>query len=431
MIKTFLPKLKELLLRAKTYLAPKVINLLKINQNRSSISIYILMHIAWRNLVSKKLRTFLTLFGIIIGIGAIFFLFSFGLGLRDLVAKQVIGDRSIKSIDVSTPNSRILNLDDSLVNKLNGLPHVERVGRSFSFPGSVSYKNSDTDSVAYGVDKSYQDLSSLNLAYGRLLEPTDDATVVVNSSLLKSIGIENSKDALDQKISVKIPLKSKDSKLEDIEKDMKIVGVIESGSGGELFIPAGILEGAGVKYYSQVKIVADDTSNVVDLRKQIESLGYQTDSPIDTLAQINQIFKFFTIILVGFGSIGMVVSVLGMFNTLTISLLERTKEIGLMMALGGRNRDIRKLFIFEAILLSIAGASIGIAMAMIHAEILNFIMNNSSRSRGVSQNFDLFSTPLWLILAMIAFMITVGIAVSFFPARRASKINPIDALSRG
>src|SRR5206468_3453072 len=110
-------------------------------------------------------------------------------------------------------------------------------------------------------------------------------------------------------------------------------------------------------------------------RKQIESMGFLTTSPIDTIEQINQMFKFFNVLLAGFGAIGMIVAVLGMFNTLTISLLERTKEVGLMITLGGRNRDMRKLFIFEAVLLSVAGAVIGIVSAIILGQIINLVMN--------------------------------------------------------
>ncbi len=102
-----------------------------------------------------------------------------------------------------------------------------------------------------------------------------------------------------------------------------------------------------------------------------------------------------------------------------------------MIALGGRNRDMSKLFMFEAILLSIVGAVIGIVFAMVSGSIINLIMNASARSRGVNQTFDLFSTPLWLIFAMIVFMVIVGVTVAFFPSRRAAKINPIDALRRG
>ena len=173
-----------------------------------------------------------------------------------------------------------------------------------------------------------------------------------------------------------------------------------------------------------------DTNQVESLRKQIESLGFETASPVDTLDQINQVFKFFTIILGGFGAIGMVVSVLGMFNTLTISLLERTQEIGLMMAMGSRNRDMRRLFIIEAFLLSVVGAAAGITLAVIGGKGVNLIMNSFAHGRGVTGDFELFSTPLWLMGALLVFMVIVGMLVVFFPSRRAAHINPLDALRR-
>ena len=92
-----------------------------------------------------------------------------------------------------------------------------------------------------------------------------------------------------------------------------------------------------------------------------------------------------------------------MFNTITVSLLERTKEIGLMVALGARRHDMRKLFIIETTLISVIGAAVG-------------------------SSFDLFSNPAWLIAGMVLFMVIIGLIVAYIPSRRAEKINPIDAL---
>ena len=185
-----------------------------------------------------------------------------------------------------------------------------------------------------------------------------------------------------------------------------------------------------VPAFSQVKIEAASSRDVAILRPQVESLGFLTASPADTIDQINQFFKFFNVMLAGFGAVGMIVAVLGMFNTLTISLLERTKEVGLMVTLGGRNRDMRKLFVLEAILLSVAGAVIGILMAVILGQTINLIMNGFARKRGVTDYFQLFATPPWLILGMIGFMLCVGLLAVYLPARRAARINPIDALRR-
>ena len=206
--------------------------------------------------------------------------------------------------------------------------------------------------------------------------------------------------------------------------------VIESGSGSEVIMPSNVFDEAGLPSYQQAKVVIDEIENVDIARKQIESNGFKTTSLTDTLAEIDRVFKFFNVLLVSFGSIGMIVAILGMFNTLTISLLERTKEIGLMMALGARRHDMRKLFFIEAILISLAGSIIGIFLAWLAGRAVNLYINVGAKGRGVNQSFDLFSTPLWAILSIILFTIMVGFIVVYLPARRAERIDPIDALRR-
>jgi putative ABC transport system permease protein len=395
------------------------------------VPLSVLTYMAWRNLMHKKLRAFLTIFGVVIGIGAIYFLLSFGIGLQRLVTSQVIGDQSLKSVEITTPNSKIIKLDRQNYEKIRGLPHVVQVGASYSFAGSLKSQGSEVDSIVYGTNPTYQELANLDTLYGRQLTDSDNKAVVANQAALVAMGIsvKDSKNAVGKKISITIPLQNA-GKVNQISTEFTIVGVLPTGSGSEVFIPNHVFEVAGVNVYTQVKLEADHSTSVAGLRKQIESLGFVTTSPIDTVDQINQVFKFFNIILVGFGAIGMIVSVLGMFNTLTISLLERTREIGLMKALGGRSNDMRKLFIFEALLLSVFGAIIGILLAAVFGQLINFIMNNFASGRGVSERFNLFANPPELIFGTIAFMAFVGLVVVYFPARRAERINPIDALRR-
>lgn len=396
------------------------------------IPLQVLAYMAWRNLMHKKLRAFLTVMGVVIGIGAIYFLLSFGIGLQRLVTSQVIGDQSLKSIEVTTPNSKILKLDRRNFEKIRGLPHVVKVGASYSFAGSLRMQGSEIDSIVYGVDTNYQELANLSLSAGRRLNAEDNKAILANSAALQAMGFkaENIKTAVGKKVTIQVPLQTASTKQTEMSGEFTIVGILPSGAGSEVFMPTHVFELAGVSVYNQIKIEADHSTSVNDLRQQIESLGFMTLSPIDTVDQINEIFKFFNIILVGFGAIGMIVSVLGMFNTLTISLLERTREIGLMKAIGGRNNDMRKLFVFEALLLSVLGAVIGIILAAILGLIINAIMNNFAKGRGVTDSFNLFANPPELILATIAFMAIVGLAVVYFPARHAERINPIDALRR-
>lgn len=402
----------------------------KTHQSFRSLPLGTLFRTASRNLFAKKLRSALTLAGIVIGIGTIFFLLSFGFGLRNVVTGEVIGNASIKTIDVASPNSRVIKIDRTNVDRIRNLPHVVQVGVTYSFPGIAQLNSSEIDSVVYGLDSNYQDLVDLNPVEGRLLQNDDSMSAVVNRSALKALGVEDKEGAVGKKFQLTVPLDGASQTTSEVKQEFTIVGVIESDSGGEIFIPSFIFDNAGVATYTQAKVSADESENVSGLRSQIESFGLLTSSPADTIDQINEIFKFFNLLLIGFGAIGMIVAILGMFNTLTISLLERTREVGLMIAMGARHRDIRLLFIIEALLLSAVGAVIGIVIAVWISAVVNGMMNFYAHQRGVEGGINLFSTPLWLIAALIIFMLVVGLLVAYFPARRAGRINPIDALRR-
>lgn len=396
----------------------------------TSIHSSILFHIAWKNFTSKKLRSFLTVFGVVIGVSAVYFLLSFGLGIQGLVTTQVIGDKSLKSIDVTSPNSKIIKLNDGAINAIRTYAHIDKVGVQYTFPGIASLSGGEIDAVVYGVDQTYQELSSLITVSGRLLEKKDAKSVVLNISALKALGVDDAGSAVGKELKINVPLDRAEAKDKSISTSFTVVGVIDSGSGSEMYIPSTLFDTAGVPSYGQVKVVVDDLANVDAARKQIEANGFQTTSLTDTLTEINNIFKFFNLILVGFGSIGMIVAILGMFNTLTISLLERTREIGLMMALGARRRDMRILFVLEAALISVVGGVIGIAIAYVAGMIVNVLINVNAQSRGVSEWFNLFATPLWSIIAVVGITLLVGLIVVYLPARRAERINPIDALRR-
>ncbi len=397
---------------------------------KAHIPLSTLLYMAWRNIVSRKLRSFLTMFGVVIGIGSIAFLVSFGLGLQNVVTNQVIGDKSLKALDVSSPNSSIIKLDAAAVNKIKTYPHVSRTGLEYSFPTSISAQGGEVDSVIYGWDYTFQELTQLDLIEGRLLKKDEDPkSVVVSKSALKNLGLADQKKAVGQDLKVVVPLIGANLEKSELRDVFKIIGVVDSGNNSEIFVSSAVFDVAGVPTYKQMKVVSDDLANVTSLRKQIEGSGFQTNSPIDTLDQINQLFKFFNIILASFGGIGMIVAILGMFNTLTISLLERTKEIGLMITMGGRPKDMRRLFMFEAVMLSVVGAICGLLLSLLGATIVNKLLNQNAADRS-TEMFNVFSMPFWLAVVLILFMIVVGLAVVYFPARRAQRINPIDALRR-
>lgn len=393
-----------------------------------SMPFFVLLFIGWRNIYSRKLRSALTIMGVVIGISSIFFLASIGLGLQNLVTGEILGSQSVKSIDVTSQNSELLKLDKTIAAKLSQLGGVDKIGRSYSYAGILKLDNSETDSVVYGIDTTYQELSNLNLLKGRLLQDNDTKSAFLNKAALDSMGVKSPEDILDKSLNLTIDLDLEDNKNSQLTGTYQVVGVIDSGSGSEVFIPINQFDSVEIKQYNQIRLTADPNSSINNLRKQIESMGLSTSSPLDTINQVNQIFHYFNIILVSLGAIGMIVALLGMFNTLTISLLERTREIALMIVLGARARDMRKLFMLEATILALMGSFIGILLAQLAGYAVNIGMNRMASGRGVKESFVVTSAPWWLYVSLIIFMVLMGLLITLIPAHRASKINPIDAL---
>ena len=400
------------------------------SKSAPTVKTSILLSIAFRNLTNKKLRSGLTIFGISIGIGSIYFLLSFGIGLQALVTSQVIGNQSIKTIDVVTPNSKIITLDDITTERIKAIGDVESIGRAYYDPGGYKISNSESDAIVYGIDDGYESLTYLNLIAGsHLSESNKKGSVLLNTAALESVGLSNkAKDVIGTTLTISIPLGKINGKTGLHTQDFVIAGIVDSGSGAEAFVDYSVFKSLGAPSLTQLKVGTNQVDNVPKVRTQIESFGLETASPVDTLTQINVIFKYFNLILVGFGAIGMLIAIIGMFNTLTISLLERTKEIGLMVALGARAVDMRILFMLEALLLSLVGTILGLLGSFTLGSLVTIAMNQLAKGRGVEEGFALFAHPWWLVLGVFAFMIIVGLAVVYIPARRAERINPIDAL---
>ena len=282
--------------------------------------------------------------------------------------------------------------------------------------------------MVYATDNNYISLSALKFIAGaNHLTGANDA--IVNTSLLSLIGQSSASGALNKKLTVQSTVTSADgTQKKQVTSNLTIVGVANTGAGALVYMNAQLLRNAGATQYGQVKVVAADRSDVSVIRQQIEGLGLTTASPLDTLNQINTIFTIFTFVVAGFGGIGMVIAVLGMFNTLTISLLERTSEIGLMITMGARKSDIRRLLILEAMFLSLAGGLIGVFLAWLLGQAINTILTIFANRNGVVGTVHAFSVTPLLVSAVIVLTIVVGLVVVFYPARRAAKINPIDAL---
>jgi len=381
---------------------------------------------AFLNLRFKRFRSIITILGVVIGIGSIYLLVSFGLGLQYLVQSQVINNESINTIDITSTDSKIITINSQSIERIKSISHVEDAAGVYMFAGQATLEGSSLDLVAYGVDKLYLKLSNLTLQSGQLLNPQKDDELLINSSLLEAIGVKDTSSMIGKSLELTI----KASEETTITKKFRIIGIIDSKSGSEVFISNKVFEDANLDTFAQAKAFAENQSSIATIRNSIESMGYQTTSPVDTLDQINDVFRLFNLSLLGLGSIGLIIAILGMTNTLTVSLLERTKEIGLMVALGARAKDVRRLFTAEAMLLSLTGGIVGIILATLFGFGVDLVLNSFARNRGITESFSLFYLSPLLILATLLVIIAIGFIVSFIPARRAARVNPIDALWR-
>lgn len=395
---------------------------------RQPIKLKNIMIMALRNLSYRKLRNGLTITGVVIGIGSVVTLLSFGLGLRNLVTSQVVGGKSIQTIEVVSAKIDLLPIDQNSYDQIKSIAHVTQVAHTYSSPGTVTYNDSNIGAAVFAASQSYLEASSLKLQAGDALMYKDEADVIVNQSVVKALGLTDAKAAIGKQIKITSEIKKAKNETATMEKKFTIRSVVDSGSGTELFISDKIFARLNPASYAQLKVAVDDRAAVAKARSQIEGLGFNTKSPLDTLAQIDQVFRLFNIILVGFGGIGMIIAVLGMLNTLTISLLERTKEIGLLITMGARPHDINRLFIIEAGLISLIGGIIGVFGSYLLGTIVNLYFGHIATSRGVDMKLSFFSMPFYLVIGALVFIVLVGVAVVFYPARRASKINPVEVL---
>ncbi len=150
---------------------------------------------------------------------------------------------------------------------------------------------------------------------GTFLKANTDDQVVVNSTFLSSIGIQSPDKAIGKKLELAVTPEDSENGTQTSKKvSLNIVGVTSTGSGSEIYVPAYIVEQTQRGVFKQLKVVTGNTKEVPNIRKQIESLGFETRSPLDTISQIEQLFRYLNMILIGIGSIGMIVAILGMFK---------------------------------------------------------------------------------------------------------------------
>jgi len=253
----------------------------------------------------------------------------------------------------------------------------------------------------------------------------------ISTGMLKLLNMDKN-EALGKNFSVSyiIPdgdIKGMSGRLQSKEENYKVKGVVEDDNSSFYYYQIADAKRLGITVYSQLKVLTNTKDNLSEVRKKIEFLGFKTDSTADTVAQIESLFKTLRFILAALGTIALAVASLGMFNTMTVSLLERTREVGVMKAMGMLSNEVRELFLAESMIMGVGGGVFGILLGFSLGKILSLILTSISVVKGQGM-INIAYIPWFFTVFILTVSFIVGMATGWYPSKRARQISALNAL---
>lgn len=422
--------------------------------------------IGYRNISMNRTRSILTIGGVSVGVGIITFLIALGFGVQDMVIKEVTKNNPENVIDISNENlENFVVLNEETAGRIKNIDGISAVEIRANIGGKFINGESQTDSVVYGVTPGFMEKANSNLERINISDFASSNGVVVTPRLAALLGYENAQDSVGNEVEYQAVIpkdirkeeaasnenteneennpdsdsnnetKNIEKKVGDenelISKKIKIVGIINDASKADAIYAYAtfqmLKDQYGIVAGQSGKVEINDMEKISNARSQIEQIGFVTESVIDIVNDINSFFTIVRSVLVAFGTIIMSISAMGMMNTLSVSLLQRTKEVGILKALGAKRTDIFKMFIFEAILISFSGGILGVLGGYGAAKGINLLVNTLGQRYGINPTNFVY-VPMSFLIAIATFIILLGLTTGVFPARRASKIHALEAL---
>lgn len=394
--------------------------------NNGDMSLLDLTELSFKNVFFKRFRTLITILGVGLGVGFVVLLVSIGYGVEDLVIGEVTKAQNLNQVDVFPKVGSQLKLDDELIKKVSAISGISKIYRIKNFPGRIDYKGSTVDVVVYGVESGYLENSPVKKVTGEFLNgESDKFSAIINSEYLKTLGLGT--DIIGETLNLNVIQSVPESESEPKNIPVTIAGVVEDDSPPVIYLKIDSVREYTEDEYSALSIIINKESSLDFVRKQIESLGLETFSIMDTVNQVQQIFTYVRYGLLAFGILAFAIAFLGMINTLTVSLLERTREVGLMKIIGMKKSGIQFLFITESMFIGLLGGIFGILFGIVGGYLVSLVVYLLSSSRGVE---FMVITSFPFVTALIVILVTTLLSffTGLYPANRAVKIPTMDAV---
>jgi putative ABC transport system permease protein len=377
---------------------------------------------------NRQLRSWLTVLGIIIGVTAIVALISISQGMENAITEQFqkMGTDSLKILppNLRGPPAGDMSLPAGVADYLEKSPYVEYIDRIILEFASVEFGN-DAEYLfinAYDTElesKGFADMD-LEIEDGRAFKVGEKGNAI--------IGYNVAHDTYDKDIHLGTSILVNDQKY-------KIIGIFEKTGvdiDNRVYIPlddAKILFGREDRYNiisAKIRAGVDIDTAQENIEKRLtRKLGedeFEIYTPAQLLEQINSILGAVQMVLVGIALISLLVGAIGIMNAMYTSVLERTREIGVMKAIGARNSDIMTIFLLESGIMGLGGGIVGVIVGSVIAYMVEVI--------AALAGFSLLSISIdyQVVLFALAFAFVIGIVSGTLPAIRASRLKPVDAL---
>jgi putative ABC transport system permease protein len=446
-----------------------------------------LLELAARNLREAMLRNSLTTLGVAVGVASLVAMLSLGVGLQELAGARlersglfdtvvVFSRRDFRGFSreerrsTTTEDGRML--DESARKEMEKLPGVAEVNPEIRFQVEARFQDKSYFATVAGLPPSARKNDAFDDMKGKFFSSEGAEETVLLLEFAKELS-DKPESLIGQELTLRyaerqsIPnegaqtasSRNADGNSEDTagfsvvrrQKKLRIVGLVgnepfggmRNFARGRVFVPIALADqlntvqasslrdalnlSSNQRTYVSLLVRVTSTAHVQEVQDAIKKIGFTTWSILDAAKNLRRFFAVLDLFLGIFGSIALAVASLGIVNTLVMAVLERRREIGIMKAIGASDRDVKSLFFAEAAALGLAGGAAGVAMGWLIGKGINFGTSIWLARQELPPETVLVA-PWWLAVGAIAFSVLVSLIAGLYPAARAAKLDPVQAL---